>query len=56
MASTPITARQKHNEDTKMELMKQLEVWFLVGSQHLYGATTLKQVTDHARTITNIRL
>ena len=34
-----------------MELMKQLEVWFLVGSQHLYGATTLKQVADHAHTI-----
>ena len=33
-----------------MELMKQLEVWFLVGSQHLYGATTLKQVADHAHT------
>ena len=32
-------------------LMKQLEVWFLVGSQHLYGATTLKQVADHAHTI-----
>ena len=36
-----------------MELMKQLEVWFLVGSQHLYGATTLKQVADHAHTITS---
>ena len=34
-----------------MELMKQLEVWFLVGSQHLYGAATLKQVADHAHTI-----
>ncbi|KEY60834.1 L-arabinose isomerase [Serratia sp. DD3] len=37
-----------------MELMKQLEVWLLVGSQHLYGATTLKQVADHAHTITNL--
>lgn len=36
-----------------MELMKQLEVWFLVGSQHLYGAATLKQVADHAHTITS---
>ncbi|PVZ83964.1 L-arabinose isomerase [Serratia sp. S1B] len=37
-----------------MEFMKQLEVWLLVGSQHLYGATTLKQVADHAHTITNL--
>ena len=36
-----------------MEFMKQLEVWFLVGSQHLYGATTLKQVADHAHTMTS---
>ena len=34
-----------------MEFMKQLEIWFLVGSQHLYGASTLKQVADHAHTI-----
>ena len=36
-----------------MEFLKQLEVWFVVGSQHLYGAETLKQVADHAQTITN---
>ncbi len=31
-----------------MEFLKQLEVWFVVGSQHLYGPETLKQVADHA--------
>jgi len=36
-----------------MEFMKNLEVWFVVGSQHLYGAETLKQVADHAQTITH---
>ncbi len=29
-----------------MEFLKQLEVWFVVGSQHLYGPETLKQVAD----------
>ncbi|CAB1063220.1 L-arabinose isomerase (EC [Olavius sp. associated proteobacterium Delta 1] len=27
------------------------EVWFVTGSQHLYGDETLRQVADHARTI-----
>jgi L-arabinose isomerase len=36
-----------------MEFLKQLEVWFVVGSQHLYGPETLKQVADHAQIITN---
>ena len=26
-------------------------LWFVVGSQHLYGEDTLKQVADHAKTI-----
>jgi len=34
-----------------MNNLKQLSVWFITGSQHLYGEKTLKQVTDHARTI-----
>lgn len=29
--------------------LKQLEVWFLTGSQHLYGNETLKQVAVHSR-------
>ena len=31
--------------------LKQLEVWFVTGSQHLYGEETLKQVAEHAQTI-----
>lgn len=31
--------------------LKGLEVWFVTGSQHLYGPETLKQVADHAQTI-----
>lgn len=28
--------------------LKQFEVWFLTGSQHLYGEETLKQVAEHS--------
>ncbi|HVY73719.1 MAG TPA: L-arabinose isomerase [Puia sp.] len=31
--------------------LKQLEVWFLTGSQHLYGEEVLKKVDQHAATI-----
>jgi L-arabinose isomerase len=31
--------------------LKKKQVWFVTGSQHLYGNETLKQVADHARTI-----
>ena len=34
-----------------MEFMKNLEVWFIVGSQHLYGPKTLQQVADNARAV-----
>lgn len=34
-----------------MQTLKQMEVWFLTGSQHLYGAAALAQVTENARTI-----
>ena len=30
---------------------KKLEVWFVTGSQHLYGEATLKQVADHSQII-----
>jgi L-arabinose isomerase len=33
--------------------IKQNEIWFITGSQHLYGDETLKQVAEHARTIAN---
>ena len=31
--------------------LKKLEVWFITGSQHLYGEETLKQVADHSQQI-----
>jgi L-arabinose isomerase len=31
--------------------LKKLEVWFVTGSQHLYGEETLRQVAEHAQTI-----
>src|SRR5919205_163885 len=31
--------------------LKALEVWFVTGSQHLYGEETLKQVAEHSQTI-----
>jgi L-arabinose isomerase len=34
-----------------MNTLKQLEVWFVTGSQHLYGEETLKQVALHAQEI-----
>ena len=33
--------------------LKELEVWFVTGSQHLYGAETLKQVAAHSQEIAN---
>ncbi len=31
--------------------LKKLEVWFVTGSQHLYGEATLKQVAEHSQVI-----
>ena len=31
--------------------LKQFEVWFVTGSQHLYGPETLEQVAGHSRVI-----
>ncbi|MEO6720965.1 MAG: L-arabinose isomerase [Ferruginibacter sp.] len=31
--------------------LKEFEVWFVTGSQHLYGEETLKQVASHSETI-----
>ena len=31
--------------------LKTLEVWFITGSQDLYGAETLHQVAEHSKTI-----
>jgi len=34
-----------------MKTMNQMEVWFLTGSQHLYGPKTLEQVAQHSKEI-----
>jgi L-arabinose isomerase len=34
-----------------MKDLKQLEVWFITGSQDLYGEVTLKQVAEHSKEI-----
>ena len=34
-----------------MDFFKKLEVWFVVGSQHLYGPKTLQQVADNAQVV-----
>ena len=36
-----------------MDTLKTFEVWFVTGSQHLYGEETLKQVAEHSKQITN---
>ena len=34
-----------------MQELKQLEIWFATGSQHLYGEETLKKVAEHSQII-----
>lgn len=34
-----------------MKDLKQFEVWFVTGSQHLYGPDTLEQVADHSKQV-----
>ncbi|ACS85704.1 L-arabinose isomerase [Musicola paradisiaca] len=36
-----------------MEQFKQLEVWFVIGSQHLYGPESLRQVKENAEKVVN---
>lgn len=36
-----------------MNIFKQREVWFVIGSQHLYGPKTLQQVTANAEQVVN---
>jgi L-arabinose isomerase len=33
--------------------LKEFEVWFITGSQHLYGEETLRQVDEHSKIIAN---
>jgi len=34
--------------------LKQFELWFVTGSQHLYGAETLEKVAEHSRQIAKV--
>lgn len=34
-----------------MKALEGLEIWFVTGSQHLYGAEALAQVAKHSQTI-----
>lgn len=34
-------------------MLKQYEIWFVTGSQHLYGEATLRQVDEHSKIIAN---
>lgn len=34
-----------------MSQLRELEAWFVTGSQHLYGPDVLQTVEDHARRI-----
>src|SRR6187551_1804359 len=36
-----------------MKNMPTVELWFVVGSQHLYGPEAIKQVGEHARQMTD---
>lgn len=42
-----------HHKTSRMNLpnLKSFEVWFVTGSQHLYGEETLKQVAAHSQAI-----
>ena len=33
--------------------LKTFEIWFVTGSQHLYGDETLKMVAEHSQQIAN---
>ena len=37
----------------KIPSLKKLEVWFLTGTQHLYGESVLLEVAEHAKIISS---
>ena len=37
-----------------MTIFDNYEVWFVIGSQHLYGPETLRQVTQHAEHVVRV--
>ena len=52
MAVRHITGRRNSNRQKGLALdFKKHQVWFVTGSQHLYGQKTLDQVAEHSREI-----
>src|SRR5688572_22860875 len=45
------TEKSFHKDILLMIDLRQFEVWFLTGSQHLYGAEALQQVDQHSEEI-----
>src|SRR5215207_9481988 len=43
--------QKQFTHDYNMNDLKKLEVWFVTGSQHLYGEETLRQVAEHSQQI-----
>src|SRR6476620_2937060 len=50
MKASPVDQAARHKESAMIDL-KQYEVWFVTGSQHLYGPKTLETVAEHSREI-----
>ena len=48
----PILITGKNNR-IKMTDLKKLSVWYITGSQHLYGTETLQRVANHAKIISD---
>ena len=54
MAKMPITVKNKPKANSVMSIdISNKEIWFVTGSQHLYGEDTLKQVAKNSKEIAN---
>ncbi len=52
MDRTPITVNKTEtSKGIKLKVFNNFEVWFVTGSQHLYGDETLNQVANHSKEI-----
>jgi len=45
--------RESDSKENTMMNLKELEAWFVTGSQHLYGEATLKKVAQHSMEMAN---
>jgi len=46
-----LCSAQDKTSNMSLPNLKSFEVWFVTGSQHLYGPETLKQVAEHSQKI-----